>query len=169
MQTTDNDVSTGLRRVVSRLLLAALSLLGVAALTACGGPGPDLASLRNDPMAKYVPPGTKLVSASDDKRTLNSSTNKSHPADLFRTYSIPASADESKLLDLASDAARKAGWTVERGKQHEIVGARYANGLEGSQTASLGVYIGDKSGGAGRELHVIMTNPDGTTINLPPK
>jgi hypothetical protein len=84
-------------------------------------PGPDLALLRDDPLAGWVPDGATL----ERSRESESGTTLGKPryARVTRIFTLGAGGQGS-ALDEAQAAARDAGWTVERRSDDALTATR---------------------------------------------
>jgi len=91
-------------------VLAAGVLLAVA-VPRDGDPGPQLRSLREDPLGRYVPPGGRLVRTDANDKESGGMFTKPSPATFRRLFAIPPDAGPAAMQD-AVDAARASGWTV---------------------------------------------------------
>ena len=92
------------------VLAAVLVLAGVAAALAfvIGRPGPDLELLREDPLARWVPPGTALTRSHD--RESGTSLGMPVYAGITRVF---RAHDARAALEAAEDTAGAHGWAVE--------------------------------------------------------
>ena len=93
------------RRRASAGIVAALVLLAVSG---CGS-SPELDALKDDPMARYEPPGGQLLDTRS--RDVDSALGKPILAQYQRWFRMPR-GDPQAQLDAVLRAASEAGWDV---------------------------------------------------------
>jgi len=97
------------------IAIAAVAILAVAvgafSLTRSGDESEYLRALKADSMARYAPPGVRLVRSSETDERAGGGFSKQQEARLTRVLAVPAAAAEGAVA-AAADAARAAGWIV---------------------------------------------------------
>jgi hypothetical protein len=106
-------VTIGRRGRVVALALGLTAALGAA--VGCGGhvSRGELHALRDDPLARYVPPGGRVVRTDADDQRSGGLFGKPTPATLRRLIALPPGGGDAALRDAAA-AARAAGWSLGR-------------------------------------------------------
>ena len=93
-------------------VLAAGVVLALAVSRGEPSPGPELRALREDPLASYVPPDSRLVRTDAGEEKSGGMFTKPSEATFQRLFALAPDAGPAALRD-AIDAARAAGWTVQ--------------------------------------------------------
>jgi len=92
-----------------------VAVAAFALLAGCGGDSADLRALKDDPLARYEPPGGRLIHSNE--RSEGSTFGKPYVAEYSRMFELPP-GDREEQLQHAVDAAVAAGWTLVGGGPH---------------------------------------------------
>jgi hypothetical protein len=145
--------------LVGSLAIAVVALVVAGcSLGSSGGDAEKLEALRNDPMARYEPPGGRLVDSEQVEE--HTAFGKDVEAKLTRVFSLPA-GNLGDHLDHALEAAGAAGWAVSKGpviRMDNAFGQAATKRLRtGSAQMSLTVYPSGTPGGSVHGPALVIT------------
>jgi hypothetical protein len=145
--------------LVGSLALAVVVLVVAGCSPGAAGGDPEkLEALENDPMARYEPPGGRLVDTEQVED--HTSFGKAVEAKLTRVFSLPAGNLEARL-ERALEAAGAAGWAVSEGpviRMDNAFGQAASKRLRtGSAQISLTVYPNGTPGGSVHGPALVIT------------